>query len=81
MAAINSTRNRDHMWSPTAATDADPARPATMSTGSSVSSHDLTPNTSGRSTTRGASSRGTTSMASPPRGTTSMVSRSSGMAS
>ena len=35
----------------------------------------------GRSTTRGASRRGTTRVASPSRGTTSMVSRSRGMAS
>ena len=81
MTVINSTRNRDHMWSPTAATDADPARPATMFTGSSVSSQGRIPNTSGRSTTRGASIRGTTRLAAPSRGTTSMVRRSSGMAS
>jgi hypothetical protein len=51
-----------------------------MATGSSVSSQGRSPNTSGRSLTRGASSRGTTSVASPSRGRTSMVSRSSGMA-
>ena len=39
------------------------------------------PNTSGRSTTRGASSRGTTNVASRSTGTTNMVSRSSGIAS
>ena len=69
------------MWSPTAATAAGPARPATIPTGSSVSSQGRIPNTSGRSATRGASMRGTTSVAAPSRGTTSMVSRSSGIAS
>ena len=49
--------------------------------GSSVSSHGSSVNTPGCSTTRGASSRGTTSVASPSRGTTSIVSRSSGIAS
>ena len=40
---------------------ADPTSPATIEIGSSVSSQDRTRNTSGRSTTRGASSRGTRS--------------------
>ena len=52
-----------------------------MSVGSSVSSQGRIANTSGRSTTRAASIRGTTRVAAPSRGTTSMVSRSSGMAS
>ena len=58
-----------------------PTRSATTSIGSSVSSHARIENASGCSTTRGASSRGTTSTASPSAGSTSMVSRSSGIAS
>jgi hypothetical protein len=49
--------------------------------GSSVSFHGNSVNTSGRSTTRGASMRGTTNVTSPSLGTTSIVSRSSGIAS
>ena len=51
-----------------------------MPTGSSVSLQGRTVKASGRSSTRGASSAGTTSVASPARGSTSIVSRSSGMA-
>ena len=58
-----------------------PASPATIAVGSSVSSHGSSVNTPGCSTTRGASSRGMTIVASPSRGTTSIVSRSSGIAS
>ena len=58
-ARWRSSRNRAQVWSPMAAV----ARPrrassATMATGSSVSSQAAMRNTSGRSTTRGASSRG-----------------------
>jgi hypothetical protein len=80
-AAWRSRTNRAQVRSPTATRAAGPARPATMATGSSVSSHGRRENTSGRSTTLGASSRGTTSVASPSRGSTSIVSRSSGIAS
>ena len=52
-----------------------------MATGSSVSSQGRSENTPGCSTTRGASSRGITSVASASRGTTSIVNRSSGIAS
>ena len=45
-----------------------PVSPATTAMGSSVSSQVRSVNTSGRSTTRGASSRGTTRVASPSRG-------------
>ena len=51
-----------------------------MAIGSSVSLHGRSENTPGCSTTRGASSRGITIVASPSRGSTSIVSRSSGMA-
>ena len=81
MAPSRSTRKRAQVWSPMAATFAPLARPATMATGSSVSFHGRIVNTPGCSTTRGASSRGTTSVASPSRGSTSIVSRSRGMAS
>ena len=76
----SSTRKRAHIWSPTATVDAAPHRPATISTGRRISCHGCSVNTSGCSTTRGASSRGTTSVASPSRGTTSIVRRSSGIA-
>ena len=75
------TRNRAHIWSPTAAVAAPAARPATIAVGSSVSFHGCNVNTPGCSTTRGASSRGITIVASPSRGTTSIVKRSSGIAS
>ena len=77
-----STRKRDHIWSPTATVRAPWARTssAVMATGSSVSFHGRSENTSGISTTRGASRRGITRVTSPCRGTTSIVSRSSGMA-
>ena len=55
--------------------------PATISIGSSVSSHENSSNASGCSSTRGASSVGITSTASASAGTTSIVSRSSGIAS
>ena len=71
---------RAHVWSPTATVAAPPTSPATMAIGSWVSSQARSENTSGRSVTRGASSRGTTSVASPSRGSTSMVSRSRGIA-
>jgi hypothetical protein len=73
--------NRAQVWSPTAAVPAGPTSPATRSRGSSSSPQVRNEKTSGRSTTRGASSTGTTRVASPSRGTTSMVSRSSGIAS
>ena len=53
---------------------------ATIAVGSSVSLPRASVNTPGCSTTRGASSRGMTSVASPSRGTTSIVRRSSGIA-
>ena len=77
----SSTRNRAHIWSPTATALAGPAASsATIADGSSVSSHGRSANTPGCSTTRGASSRGMTIVASPSRGTTSIVRRSSGIA-
>ena len=76
-----STRKRAHIVSPTAATPGVAASPATMATGSSVSSQGRSENTPGCSTTRGASNRGITSVASASCGTTSIVNRSSGMAS
>ena len=78
--ASSSTRKRAHIVSPTAATSGRSIRRATRATGSSVSSHGVIEKTSGRSTTRGASSRGMTSVASPSRGTTNMVKRSNGIA-
>ncbi len=60
MAASRSTRKRAHVWSPIAADDAPEASLATIAIGSSVSSHGSSVNTPGCSTTRGASSRGTT---------------------
>ena len=80
ISGSSSTRNRAHIWSPTATVPAGPARSATIPEGSSVSSHGRNVNTPGCSTTRGASSRGITIVASPSRGTTSIVRRSSGMA-
>ena len=76
----------DQEAGPRAVADGDRSRPRRPDRrrgrwGRSVSSHGWRRNTSGRSTTRGASSRGTTSMASPSTGSTSIVSRSSGMAS
>ena len=56
---------RAKVWSPMAAPPAPLARPATMATGSSVSVHARMVNTSGCSTTRGASRRGTTIVAPP----------------
>ena len=77
----SSTRKRAHIWSPTAAVAAPAASSATIADGSSVSFHGRSANTPGCSTTRGASRRGMTIVASPSRGTTSIVSRSSGIAS
>ena len=76
-----STTKRAQVWSPTRRRDRPPGqlRPR-WPTGSSVSFHGRSVNTPGCSTTRGASSRGTTSVASLSRGSTSIVSRSSGMA-
>lgn len=62
---MRSTRNRDHIWSPTATQDASPSRPCASATGSSVSSHGTVSNTPGTGTTRGASSRGITSIGIP----------------
>jgi hypothetical protein len=66
--------------SPMAARPGRSARRATMLTGSSVSPHGRMVKASGHSATRGASSAGTTRVASPARGSTSIVSRSSGIA-
>ena len=78
---LRSIRNRAQVWSPTAATSAEPIKSATISTGSAVSGQPLSPKMSGRSVTLGASIRGTTRVAEASAGTTSMVRRSSGMAS
>ena len=80
-ADCRSTRNRAQVRSPIASRTAGPQCAATRAIGSSVSSHGSIVKTSGCSTTRGASRRGTTSVASPSAGTTSIVSRSSGIAS
>ena len=77
----NATRNLAHIVSPTATVPGVPTRPATMATGSSTSSHRCSSKTPGWATTRGASSRGMTNVASPSRGTTSIVNRSRGIAS
>ncbi len=79
-ASCRPSTNVAHVRSPMAALPGRPARRATMDTGSSVSPHGCTVKASGRSSTRGASRAGTTSVASPWRGRTSMVSRSSGIA-
>ncbi len=77
-----SSTNRAQVWSPIATRRAERLIiDATIAIGSSVSSHVTIPNSSGRRSTRGASSRGTTSWMSPVRGSTSIVRRSSGMAS
>ena len=75
------SRKRVQVRSPTASDPAAPHNRWTSATGSSVSPQGRNRNTPGRSITRGASSAGTTSVASPSTGTTSMVSRSSGIAS
>ena len=80
-ACCRSMTNRAQVRSPMPTRFTAPTRSATIVIGSSVSSHERTANTSGRSTTRGASRRGTTRVASPSTGSTSMVSRSRGMAS
>ena len=80
-ADARSTTKPAQVWSPMAAVVEAPTRSATMAIGSSPSRHVTISNTSGRSTTRGASRCGTTRWTSPSRGTTSMVRRSNGMAS
>ena len=80
-ASCRARTKRAHVWSPIAAVRAPPAYAATRAIGSSVSSQVSSRNTSGCSTTRGASSRGTRSTASASRATTSIVSRSRGIAS
>ena len=80
----SATRNRAHIVSPTAIFDGRQrasTSSATIATGSSTSSHRRSSNTPGWGTTRGASRRGMTIVASPSRGTTSIVNRSSGIAS
>ena len=81
IARCRSRTKRAQVWSPIAARAGAPAMAATSAIGSSVSSHGTISNTSGCGSTRGASSRGTTSFASPARGSTNIVSRSSGIAS
>jgi hypothetical protein len=76
----SSTRNRAHIWSPTATVRAPDARVATSAAGSSVSPHGSTSNTPGCGTTRGTSRRGTTIVTGPSSGRTSIVNRSSGIA-
>ena len=80
-AAIRSTRKPLHIWSPTAAVTARPIKAVMTAIGSWSSRHGTIRNTPGCSRTRGASSAGTTSDASPSRGTTSIVMRSNGIAS
>jgi len=79
-AAWRPSTNVAQVRSPMAARPGRPARPATMATGSSVSPQGRRVKASGRSSTRGASRRGTTRVAAPSRGSTSIVSRSRGMA-
>ncbi|CAB4788537.1 unannotated protein [freshwater metagenome] len=81
---MRSTKKRAHIWSPTATTrdsgvDSFTNR-AVIATGSSVSLQGNNVNTPGIKVTRGASSPGTTMVASPFAGKTNIVKRSSGIA-
>ena len=80
-AAWRPSTNVAHVRSDTARWRRPPSRWATISIGSSRSSHARSAKRSGWGRTRGASRRGTTRVASPSAGRTSMVMRSSGMAS